>query len=420
MSKKIKHKKARSRGPDKKETEAIQKKLFLKSLKNLMEVLGIGDFYSEIPLAQKKQITRTRFRNFRIEVEDGAQVNRQDLHFFKGITSYFLKNASVAFGSDPQSISLNDYFSTGYTFMSFFGNIDPSSFECAGQLKEAAKEFEDFMKKEDNPFSLYLAKLIHGLLFFSSRPDRLLYSTKMGTIKLYSGGKIIGLSVCLYFRSDKPKKCQIILEKKKRVAYRVGVPGQSKENIEWVKVPHNLLVSNYSGKHEQLDMYIQSHALHRFDERIRGLDTEESLGLSLNYSLCDPTIVEYKDGSGLLEFTLRDKKFGYFVFTIIDNMLVIRTFLFLTNSGTPEGKKIDKLMGVRKIDKQYLELDTAYAFMHTDLLNSPWLCDLLVKAGCEQLCDLATDDMVDNRKAGYALDAVRYLGLPETIYSGLI
>ncbi len=70
-----------------------------------------------------------------------------------------------------------------------------------------------------------------------------------------------------------------------------------------------------------------------------------------------------------------------------------------------------------KIDKQYLELDTAYAFLHTDLLNSPWLCDLLVEAGCEQLCDLVSDGTEENRKTGYALDAVRYLGLPETVYS---
>jgi hypothetical protein len=101
-------------------------------------------------------------------------------------------------------------------------------------------------------------------------------------------------------------------------------------------------------------------------------------------------------------------------------MLLLRTFLFLTNTGTPEGKKLDKLLGIRKIDKQYLELDTAYAFMNTDLLNSPWLCDLLVEAGCEQLCDIAADTMEDSRKAGYALDAARYLGLPETVYSELV
>ena len=420
MSKKTKHKKARLRGSNKKETEAIKKKLFQKSFINLMDAMGIGDLYSEIPLAQKKLIAKARFRNLRIEVEQGSQVNRQDLRFFKGITSMYLKKNSIPFGPGGQMISLNDYFTAGYTFMSFFGNIDESSFEGADQLRKAAIEFKSYMQKEDNPYHSYLAKLIHGLLFFTSRPDRLIYSIRMGTIRLYSGSKMIGLSVCIYFRSQKPIKRQVILEKKKRIAYRVGVPDKSGENIVWVKIPHNLLVSNYSGKHEQLDMYIQSHALHRFDERIRGLDTVEGLRLSLNYSLKDPTIVEYKDGIGLLEFTHANKKFGYFVFNLIDDMLILRTFLFLTNSGTPEGKKIDKLLGIRKIDKQYLALDTAYTFMHTDLLNSPWLCDLLVEAGCEQLCDMATDGMVDNRKTGYALDAVRYLGLPETVYSDFI
>ena len=417
MSKKTKHKKAHSRSSNKKEAEAIQRKLFLKNFKTIMEAWGVGDLYSKIPPEEKKLFTKVRFRNFRVEAKQGSQVNRQDLRFFRDFTSWFLKENIFPCGYGDQMISINDYFTAGHTFMSVFSNIDTSSFEGADRLKKAANEYRMFMARYDNPFESHLAKLIHFLLYTTSRPDRLLYTIRMDTMQVYSGGKPIGVSVCMYFRSEKPNKRQVTLEKKKRIAYRVGVPDISGENITWVTIPHNLLVPDYSGKHEQLDMYIQSHALHRFDERTRGLSHVDILRISLNYSLMDPTIVEYKDGKGLLAFTHGNRKFGYFVFTIIDDMLVIRTFLFLTNSGTPEGKKIDKLLGIRKIDKQYLELDTAYTFLHTDLLNSPWLCDLLVEAGCEQICDMATDSMEDNRKTGYALDAVRYLGLPETVYS---
>jgi hypothetical protein len=408
------------RASNKKEAEAIQKKLFLKSLKNLMEVLDIGELYKKIPPAEKKLMARTRFRTLRVEVEEGAQVNSKDLRTFREITSMFLKNICIAFGSDDQRIYLHDYYTAGHTFMAHFNDIDESSFDGAGELKAVAKEFESYMLEEDNPFTRELARLIHGLLFLTSRPDRHIYSIRMGFFRLYSGGNMTGLSVCLYVSSQQPVKRQVILEKKKRVAFRVGVPDYPGENVAWVTFPRNFLLSGFSQKHGQLDLYIQSHALHRFDERTRGLGTDGSLRLSLNHSLEDPAVVEYKDGSGLLAFTHEEKRFGYFLFTLLDDMLLLRTFLFLTNTGTPEGKKLDKLLGIRKIDKQYLELDTAYAFMNTDLLNSPWLCDLLVEAGCEQLCDIAADTMEDSRKAGYALDAARYLGLPETVYSELV
>ncbi len=420
MNKKTKKKKARARNQNKKESEAIQRKLFLNSLQNLMEVLGIGDLYKIIPSAEKKIMTRTRFRNFRVEVEEGSQINSKDLRFVKEITSLYMKNVSFAFGSDEQRIYLHDYFTAGLTFMAHFNGIDNSAFEGAYELKVAAKEFESYMHQDDNPFNEQLVHLTYSLLFLISRPDQLMYLTRMGHIPICSGGTMVGASGCLFIRSQKPEKRQFTLDKKKRVAYRVGVPDYSGEDIAWVNLPRNFLLSKYSKKHEQFDLYIQSHALLRFDERTRGLGTEGSLKLSLNGSLVEPIIVEYRDGKGLLAFNYDGKRFGYFVFTLLDDVLLIRTFLFLTNSGTPEGRKVDKLLGVRKMDKQYLELDTAYAFLHTDLLNSPWLCDLLVEAGCEQLCDLAAEGLEDNLKTGYALDAVRYLGLPDTVYSEII
>ncbi len=385
-----------------------------------MESMGIGELYNNIPPAQKKRMVRVRFRNFRVEVEEGSQVNKKDLRSFRGSTSYLMKKSSIPIKDDNQKISLHDYFTAGFTFMTFFKDIDESSFEGAVRVKEAAEEFMNNMNKDGNPFEIHFAKFIHVILFYASRPDRVIYAIRMGTIRLYSGGKHIGVSACLYFRSQKPVKRKVILEKKKRIAYRVGVPDRSGENIEWVTLPRNFLLSDYSVKHKPLDMYIQSHALRRFDERTRGLDSEEGLRYHLNTSLSDLAVAEYKNGSGLLEFIHKEKKLGYFVFTLLDDILLLRTFLFLTNSGTPEGKKIDRLLRIRKADKQYLEMDTAYAFMNTDLLSSPWLCDLLVEAGCEQLCDIVTEDIEDNRKTGYALDAARYLGLPETIYSELV
>ena len=48
---------------------------------------------------------------------------------------------------------------------------------------------------------------------------------------------------------------------------------------------------------------------------------------------------------------------------IIEGKIVIRTFLFVTNNGTPEGKKLAQITGLQKLDKKYLALDKLSTFM---------------------------------------------------------
>jgi hypothetical protein len=43
--------------------------------------------------------------------------------------------------------------------------------------------------------------------------------------------------------------------------------------------------------------------------------------------------------------------------TLNEGKLVIRSFLFLTNDGTPEGWKLRALTGLAKRDKKYLEIE---------------------------------------------------------------
>ncbi|TCC99940.1 hypothetical protein [Pedobacter psychroterrae] len=86
---------------------------------------------------------------------------------------------------------------------------------------------------------------------------------------------------------------------------------------------------------ESLPVYIQRHALRRLSERI-GIVS----GL-LHQALVD-CFKEDKQirnltqgGNSLVEFNIYDQKLGYLVCLVHEEMIVIRTFLFLTNDGTP-------------------------------------------------------------------------------------
>jgi hypothetical protein len=76
-------------------------------------------------------------------------------------------------------------------------------------------------------------------------------------------------------------------------------------------------------------------------------------------------------------------------------MLVIRTFLFITNNGTPEGKKLHELVGLQKQDKKYLALDKVSTFINHDLRTNETMRRLFIEAGCGDLLELTEDNIFD-------------------------
>ena len=67
---------------------------------------------------------------------------------------------------------------------------------------------------------------------------------------------------------------------------------------------------------------------------------------------------------------------------------MIQTFLFITNNGTPEGDKLNELMGLNKADKIYWEIDKLSTFMETNFEKNDSLKQLFLQAGCKSLFDL--------------------------------
>lgn len=73
---------------------------------------------------------------------------------------------------------------------------------------------------------------------------------------------------------------------------------------------------------------------------------------------------------------------------LVDEKIIIRTFLFLTNDGTPDGKKLSELTRLQLLDKQYLGIDTLAGFMKFWIAKDEALSALFTEAGCESLLDL--------------------------------
>lgn len=168
----------------------------------------------------------------------------------------------------------------------------------------------------------------------------------------------------------------VVVEGFRRPCYRFQV-GDVNGKIFNLTIKREL----FGFKGTPIDVYFQSHALERLAERLDGLMIGVSLGLCITKIKRDPVVNDVGGGKYLLDVVINEIKVGYFVANMIEGILLIKTFLFITNTATPEGKKLDKHSGMAKIDKEYLGIDRLSTFLAINPNNTPELKALLESAG---------------------------------------
>ncbi len=95
-----------------------------------------------------------------------------------------------------------------------------------------------------------------------------------------------------------------------------------------------------------------------------------------------------KKGNVLIDFIYRQLKTGYLAASVVNNRLLIHTFLFITNNGTPEGKKLSKLTGMQAMDKKFLAIDKLSTFLSYKINDNAFVKKIFVKAGCGHLLEI--------------------------------
>lgn len=120
----------------------------------------------------------------------------------------------------------------------------------------------------------------------------------------------------------------------------------------------------------------------------------------------------------MVSFYLLGMKLGYFIVEAREGIVTIRTFLFLTNDGTPEGDKLRKHLGLAQEDKQYTGLDRLSTFLLSDIRKDQELCEVLHKTGCGVLLDADLQRMARAGKVQQTRSAAsirRYLMLDDEV-----
>jgi hypothetical protein len=248
-----------------------------------------------------------------------------------------------------------------------------------------------------------------------SEPDKMYYTIKVETISGVAEGK--GNHLAARISTVPPVVEDFDLPEGRRPAYKVGIPFYPstytgtvipKSKVHWLKIkPPSTQAIQWQ---DELEVYIQSHAIRRMYERVDMVGVT-SMHLDFFFSLLlAPPIIE--NGYLLFPFKVGLHVIGYFKGDIISGRILLRTFLFMTNDGTPESRRLKELAGLSKIDIKYLKIDTLRNFVYSDIQHNAPLRKLFEDSGCGDLFCLKFDDPeAYNTRVHVADNIVKYIGI---------
>lgn len=355
-------------------------------LKLLIVVKAIyGDeLFSIIPVSIITQAFISRVRSFKIIASPGCYVSSSLLNETRKMVISVAKGMDISVIPGKLDVSLVEFFSVVLTSLVILPSLLAADPEVSSSNKLKSDELKSLLesvlgKANDALFDILVA--------FGMTKNDISKTQYYLNHKISSSASLeSGLNNTIAINSYKIEPSSIIVDNMPRPAFRVGYAFPN-FGIDWVSIEALALNNPHCRIDTAFNVYVQSHALQRLSERMdcfpAGL-----LHYNMFISLKFPKVFRDSNQNILIEFRFFDVKAGYFLADLIDDKILIKTFLFLTNNGAPEGQKLGSITGLQKFDKKYLALDRLSTFMTSEIGENETIKSLLISADCGCLLDL--------------------------------
>ncbi len=300
-----------------------------------------------------------------------------------------MQHQHFAIKVDGKQVALDDFCTAGFTL---YQMLAWSKLNDKGD--DTAADFEwviEFIRRLDPVLTDELCskalKLLHELVNYicSSKNNAEDYFYWF-TVQEKPKGKGSQSIIVLDINRRKADTRYFEIDGQRRLAHRVSWATAQHGFVE-TRIKFSDMGIKNNHPEEQVKIYIQKHALRRLEERIDCIKIEE-IHVSIFASFLKPEIIKTTNNRMLVAFQLFNTKVGYLLAEYIDGAVLIHTFLFITNNGTPEGQKLTELTGLGKLDKKYLAIDKLSSFVKSDIGKNEKLKTIFEKAGCSSLLNI--------------------------------
>jgi hypothetical protein len=386
--------------------DAQYQKFFMDKLQNLCLQIGDEDLFWQIPSSEKVLLYMFRGAPLKVVTAEGAKIQKRMMDVLvKIIKSQQASMTLEVIKGSGQMMTFADYLLVGMALEYHASN--PARIHAGKELLAKYAELRD--EREDLYEKGILEICTHACWVFDDIGNKYLYTydletfvsnTESGLQIPYSRNpKVAGRFINRDFRIHKKitigtyplETRKVSINGETHSAIQVGVlyyvdrePKLHHLTLSPVDLHKNIKSPLLNPK---LPVYIQQHALDRMKVRL-GLVIPAFYITVLVEALLRKEIVPVTKTRMLIACFTNELKIGYFVAEVTDGVILIRTFLLLTNGGTPEGNRLSRLTGLQTEDRKYLAIDTLQGLANSDIAQNKVICKLFRDAGCGSILEL--------------------------------
>ncbi len=396
-----------------KQEELHQRNLFFKKMQQTMALLGDASAFGLLDKKQLENMFYFRLRPLKIIAQNKRKQKclANDIDFMNKTITIQLQRRFIEIGENKVRFNLYDFRVYVESLSVFWYITKENRSESEARFKACFPLFNDNFLETRAHVMTEVQKILHN-------NARSLSDVAKKTIRFDPEPKIKPLersnSLCYnnyILIENKPETEILEIDGIRRTIYRVFITAYT-EFIPLTITPEKLGMDGLMQK-IPIKVYIQMHVLERIETRLGKLFREFSYPYITVALQNADYIPAGEKNCFLIPVENGISKLGYLKADVIDDKLVIRTFLFLTNNGTPEGKKLNQMLGLQKADKKYLGIDKLSTFIQSDIKKDEKLKALFCEAGCGDLFKLdktGLDDQGDKELAT-ANYITKYLGI---------
>ena len=374
-----------------------------RSMIDMLTRLELMDTFRQFPERIQDKLLRARNPSPKIVIAEDSEQDLELALFRTGMES-MLQTMPVQLPNWPFEIPLYEYCRNAVPLIVFYSGAKMASSGKADQpaFLEAGKHLLDDYVKMLVAGMNALDEVCGMLSLMTTRFDRKIITWDL----CEDGTSFPKRPLTVSFRAANPRVRHIVDDGKPRRAYQACLP-LGEHEILWHEWEASVLGLS-SG--ERLPVYVQSHAIDRLCSRLETRSELEFALFALLKSVESPRVVKRPfDVTWLEARTPLGRKVGYFLVKSVDGVALVKTFLFLTMEGTPESERLYSMLGARRDDIEYLELDKLATFLRPDVVNDKELAKIFGDCGCGQLLDIHDEAYSDEPDRGDAKDIKRYL-----------
>jgi hypothetical protein len=353
---------------------------FFNRFEKLVEIAGCKDACKLLNKSNRMLMYLLRIHLTQPRVDKGEPISKEQAKILAIVFRNWRERRDIELIKGREKISIGDVYVIDcfiYFIRKEDNGLDLEAFNSA--FKPLIDAYDELDSPEELLYGMY-----DNILAMLNAVGREMFSIKTEFVR--KNHPVSGVFHIVKVKHHRPVKRSISIDGKRRPIVQFGWP-IANDGIWNLKIKSDEIKDIYKGDKKELEVYIQSHAIKRFEERTKPLSLLYCrlfmAKLFRNYE-----VAQIKGGKIFLPLYYSHVKIGYFVADIIDEKVIIKTFLFITHHSTPEGHALEKLSGLGKMDISYWHFDSVTSFLTDPPEEGSMIKKMMHEAGIDKLFEL--------------------------------